>query len=99
MRISDWSSDVCSSDLGEDFTDDGWLLEPLEDFREQFGRREHQQQCDQDVVAVGRAGGGAGVGGIHVVENPMMMRSGCIAAASRASMDRTNQASLSSRGK
>src|SRR3546814_9824434 len=115
MRISDWSSDVCSSDLakypdhhvgctylqdrarlwfeadrkqhedhtelghrvrdfvrrdpaenagadqhaGEDFTDDGWLLGPLEDFREQFGRREHQQQCDRDVVAVGRAGGGA----------------------------------------
>src|SRR3546814_20871648 len=29
MRISDWSSDVCSSDLNEDATDEGGLREVL----------------------------------------------------------------------
>src|SRR3546814_15810602 len=28
MRISDWSSDVCSSDLGRGFSGDGAVLEP-----------------------------------------------------------------------
>src|SRR3546814_7299567 len=29
MRISDWSSDVCSSDLSEDMTTDGATLDPI----------------------------------------------------------------------
>src|SRR3546814_4634559 len=64
MRISDWSSDVCSSDLGEEglagaalvVVDDGEVL--LERALELPGRR-HQRRCrpavdekDDGVVAV-----------------------------------------------
>src|SRR3546814_2830714 len=38
MRISDWSSDVCSSDLGIGGADGGMMIERIE---RAFGRRDH----------------------------------------------------------
>src|SRR3546814_4998039 len=38
MRISDWSSDVCSSDLGEGFDATGWTLHARRTHR-------HASQC------------------------------------------------------
>src|SRR3546814_9073792 len=46
MRISDWSSDVCSSDLGAAPTFSGKWLHSV-----QYGVREADQRIDYDAVA------------------------------------------------
>src|SRR3546814_8677345 len=54
MRISDWSSDVCSSDLGEDAA-----AEAHEDRNERSAERERGQCLDDDPI-IGSVAGGAG---------------------------------------
>src|SRR3546814_20773494 len=76
MRISDWSSDVCSSDLapvGADAGGDRADLQPLTHAPEHAGGDLRQQGAGEDVVEVPGAGVDLGAARGHRVDKRVLV--------------------------